>query len=257
MTAQAPTDASAPPLRVGITGQSGFIGTHLFNALRLIPELEVVEFSRAWWDDPVALAAFAARCDAIVHLAGLSRHPDGDLLYRVNVGLGVRLLDAAERAGTRPRLLLGSTTHEARDTKYHESKRELRRRFEAAGRAGVIHAATLLMPNAFGPYARPFFNSVVATFCHQVAGGEPATVANDAELELIYVGDLCAEIIRELRSPSGAPVFVPGGATAITVTELLEKLLAMRRQIDAGKPVRLCGDFEAKLYVTLLSYVSR
>lgn len=256
MTAQAPNDPPAPPLRVGITGQSGFIGAHLFSALRLTPELEVVEFRRAWWDDPTALAAFAARCDVIVHLAGLSRHPDGNFLKQTNVGLGVRLLDAAERAGNRPRLLLGSTTHEARDSNYHESKRELRRRFEAADRAGVIHAATLLMPNTFGPYARPFFNSVVATFCHQVARGEPATVANDAELELIYVGDLCAEIIRELRNPSGAPVFVPGGATAITVAELLGKLLAMRRQIDAGTPVRLCGDFEAKLYVTLLSYVS-
>lgn len=195
--------ADLPPLflqmktiRIGITGASGFIGRHLGGRIMVSEELEQVPFQREWFGQPERMKAFLASCDAVVHLAAVSRHGDGDFLYRVNVAMTQALADAAEMLDAPPVICLGSTTHIAKQLPYHASKRESRRILEAS-RAECV---TLLMPNVFGPYSRPFFNSVVSTFCRIAAdGGRPEKI-DHAELKLTYIDTLCVRILNAVRS---------------------------------------------------------
>lgn len=135
------------------------------------------------------MAEFLDRCDAVVHFAGLSRHADGDHLYRVNLSLAESLA-----RGLRPRVLehrsgpcvyFVSTTHMDRDLPYHASKRDGSRLLVATG-ARVV---TLFLANVFGEGSRPYYNSVVSTFCHLAACGQTPERMEDVELHLIAVDE--------------------------------------------------------------------
>jgi UDP-2-acetamido-2,6-beta-L-arabino-hexul-4-ose reductase len=156
-------------IRVGITGQAGFVGTHLYNWLRLQPDnFELIPFRDEIFEDPVGLKEWAGRCDAIVHLAALNRHNDPEEIYRVNLRLVRDLIRAMEEAGVAPHVLFSSSTQEDYDNPYGKSKKEGRELLlEWAGRTGAVFTG-LVIPNVFGPFGNPFYNSVVATFSHQL-----------------------------------------------------------------------------------------
>ena len=84
-------------IKVGITGQAGFVGTHLYNYLGLQPDVfERVPFEDVFFDQEDLLRAFVKRCDVIVHLAAMNRHPDPAVIYDTNIRLVKRLILAME-----------------------------------------------------------------------------------------------------------------------------------------------------------------
>ena len=150
-------------MRIGITGAEGFIGTAFRRYLTALGE-SALPCPRSAFDDPEEMTRFTSGCDAVVHFAGLSRHPDGDLLLNTNLRLTAALIDGLKASGSHAHVYLASTTHEQRALPYHESKRRSRRMLEEwAAESGNAYT-TLLMPNTFGPCARPFFNSVVSIY---------------------------------------------------------------------------------------------
>ena len=190
-------------MRIGITGSTGFIGSHLASALRRHGgSFVVLECPRAAFEEPVLMRDFAAQCDQVVHLAAVSRHPDGAWLLAENVRLTEALTAGLRAADFHGTVWLGSTTHEAKTLPYHESKRRSRALLEAwAARSGG-RAVTLLMPNVFGPCGKPFFNSVVATFAHLAARGRTPERIDDVELKLISIGTLCRQFRELLSAPA-------------------------------------------------------
>jgi len=212
-------------MKIGITGSEGFIGGHLARACEgrgwAVSACPRESFAR-----PEELAAWVGSCDRVVHLAGLSRHPDGELLYRTNMALA-EALDTALQAVPRP-LYFASTTHDlTHDLPYHRSKRDARALFERSGRYPVI---TLRMANAFGPGSRPFYNSVVSTFCKIAADGGTPERVDDVPLELIDVGELVAAIDDLLADPAPVTGAVEIGARHfIRLPELWEKLARWRK----------------------------
>lgn len=238
-------------IRVGITGQSGFIGGTLYRLLRITEHIECVDFHRDYFASPEALAGFVRRCDSIVHLAAVSRHPDGERLFQTNLQLTERLLAAARATGFRGAIYLGSTTHEAKEQPYHASKRASRARLEAWAAETGGRCTTLLMANTFGPGSRPFYNSVVSTFCRQCARRQPCTVTGDSLLELIYVDDLVRAIRDLLLTPPDSPAVTIAATDRLTVSALAAKLQAFAAAAD--KPV-LHGRFDAALFNTFVSY---
>ena len=90
-------------IKVGITGQSGFVGTHLYNTLGLYPgEFERVPFEDDYFVDVERLKTFVKSCDVIVHLAAVNRHTDAHVLYETNMRLIKQLIAAMETTNTRP-----------------------------------------------------------------------------------------------------------------------------------------------------------
>ena len=241
-------------MRIGITGAEGFIGSRLARALRRDGTFAVAACPREAFDDPGLMRDFAARCDQAVHLAAVSRHPDGAWLLAENIRLTEALIAGLRAADFRGTVWLGSTTHEAKTLPYHESKRRSRALLEAWARDTGNRAVTLLMPNVFGPYGKPFFNSVVATFAHLAARGLEPERVDDAELKLISLPTLSRTVAGLLAAPpsaSGAVRIADEYTVALPrLWELLRDFAAVRR--TGGFPV-LHTALEADLWETLLA----
>ena len=214
-----------------------------------------MSFPRGAFEDPSEMSALCRQCDVLVHFAGLSRHPDGKFLLNTNLRLIASLIEGLKHSGSHAHVYLASTTHEQRSLPYHESKRRSRQMFEEWAAGSGNPYTTLLMPNTFGPYARPFFNSVVSTFCYQAAHGQTPDRIDPAELKLIHVRTLCREILRTVRrnEPGVTAVEIPH-EYEIRLDRMWKILQNWRGQLSQGKTPLPADPFETGLLETFLSY---
>jgi len=247
-------------INIGITGQAGFVGTHLFNTLGLYPEqYQRVPFEDAFFADPETLRSFVRQCDVIVHLAAMNRHNDPDVIYSTNTGLVRQLITALEAEGSRAHVLFSSSTQEERDNLYGKSKKEGRELLESWAKAAGASFTGMVIPNVFGPFGNPYYNSVIATFCHQLTHGETPRIEVDGQINLIHVSELVQHILQQVEfkatSPGISRFDVPF-TSSIRVSELLRKLESFRKDyFDQGIIPDLDDPFDRKLFTTFLCYI--
>jgi UDP-2-acetamido-2,6-beta-L-arabino-hexul-4-ose reductase len=183
-------------IKIGITGQAGFIGTHLFNTLSLHPDKYIIiPFRDEFFQSEEALDAFVKQCDVIVHLAAMNRHNDPNVLYKTNLELVQKLIDSMERTNSKPYVIMSSSLQEELDNLYGLSKREGRELFNQWAERNGAKFTGLIIPNVFGPFGVPFYNSVISTFSYQICNKQAPKIEVDNELKLIYVGDLVKVIL--------------------------------------------------------------
>lgn len=246
-------------IRVGITGQAGFIGTRLWNLLGTQPEtFERVPFEDAFFEDAAKLRAFVKSCDAVVHLAAVNRHPDESVLFETNIRLVDDLIAAMEAENVTPHVLFSSSTQEARDNRYGNSKRIGREHFQAWAERTGARFTGCVVPNVFGPYGRPNYNSVVATFCHKLTHGEEPVIQVDGEIRLIEVGDLCREFLRVITDGITAAEYpIPEGGIR-RVSELLETFRSYT-SLYCGQGIipDLPTPFDVQLFNTFRGYIDQ
>ncbi len=244
-------------LCVGVTGAGGFIGQHLARRLAAEQGVRVDRCPRAAWHDERALDRLAAGCDWIVHLAGVNRG-DAEEILAVNAELLDKLLGATARCARPPHIVLASSTQRERATAYGYSKRDGDQRVAAWVAEGRRRTATsLIIPNVYGPGCRPFYNSVVATFCHQLARGEEPTVTEDAAVDFVWVNDLVDQIVDVVRGgAAGFSLMGVGKTGTLRVTELLAKLKQFRKaRLEDGVLPDVTDRFDASLYATFESHL--
>jgi Nucleoside-diphosphate-sugar epimerases len=176
--------------KIGITGQAGFVGNHLYTTLSLRDDVELVPFERSFFNDNKALEKFVSNCDSIVHLAAMNRHEDPNVIYNANIGLVQELIDACIHTGSKPHIIFSSSSQESKDNLYGKSKKEGKEKFMEWAKDSGAKFTSLTIPNVFGPFGKPNYNSVVATFCYKVSRNEEPTILNDGEVGLIYINDL-------------------------------------------------------------------
>ncbi len=248
-------------LRVGITGQAGFIGTHLFNYLNLKKEeISTVPFEDRYFENEKLLNSFVSGCDAIVHLAAMNRHPDPQVIYDTNISLVKTLINSLEATGSRPHVLFSSSTQEERDNLYGKSKQTGRELFESWARRNGSLFTGLVIPNVFGPFGKPFYNSVIATFCHQLTQGESPRIDIDAGLQLIYINELVGvfyKFITDSERESDIIKFKVPFTAGMKVTEILGLLETYKKTYfeDHCFP-ELSSPFEYNLFNTFRSYIN-
>ncbi|MEM8863951.1 MAG: NAD-dependent epimerase/dehydratase family protein, partial [Planctomycetota bacterium] len=186
-------------ITVGITGPSGFLAGHTARLLASNEHIEVVLCPREYFGDATRLQAFVERCDSIIHLAGMNRGSNDDI-YAINTQLVDQLLGATEGKNAATQIIFSSSTQ--RDSVYGKSKQYCERRLAEWAEAKPDRSATtFVIPNIFGPGCRPHYNSVVATFCHMLAGGKTPEVLQDNAIEFIWVTDVAQAIAKELNEP--------------------------------------------------------
>lgn len=252
-------------IKIGITGQPGFVGTHLFNTLGLYPDkFERVPFEDAFFQDQEKLKAFVQSCDAIVHLAAMNRHNDPEVLYQTNIGLVKQLIDACEATQSKPHILFSSSTQEERDNLYGRSKKEGRQLFEQWAERNEAQFTGFVIPNVFGPFGNPYYNSVVATFCHQLTHNETPKIEVDGEIKLIYVGELVEAMIEQITTIYNLPftiynlpstIYVPH-TSEIKVSALLQKLTEFKENyFEKGTIPNLDNPFDRNLFNTFVCYI--
>lgn len=245
-------------LKVGITGQAGFVGTHLFNSLGLYPtEFTRVEFDDSFFENTGALKEFVKKCDVIIHLAAMNRHGDPQVIYDTNIRLVKQLISAMDATGSRPHVIFSSSTQEERDNPYGRSKKEGRELFETWAARNNSRFTGLIIPNIFGPFGHPFYNSVIATFCYQLTHSEEPKIDIDGNLKLIYVSELLENMIHLIKSqPSTIDnLIVPHSAT-IKVSDLLKKLIGYKESyFENGIIPCLDNPFDRNLFNTFLCFI--
>ena len=221
--------------RIGITGQNGFIGRHLYNSLGLRENVELIDFDRFIFDSKENLEAFVKNCDIIVHLAAMNRHESQQVIYDTNVALVKKLIDACEASNTIPWIIMSSSTQEEKDNLYGASKRKGRTLLENWAKKNNAKTTGMLIPNVFGPFGKPFYNSVFATFCHQVVNGETPNIINDGNLQLIYINELCDAFIEVIDQEKIGKQLIPHHHE-MKVSKLLARLQSYYQDyIEAGK----------------------
>ena len=257
-------------MKLLITGAHGFVGRNLTETLRAVrdgkdrtrglpTDLEILECTRQTAQSE--LEGFCADCDFVFHLVGVNR-PETEAEFQTgNADFTGTLLSALERHGNTCPVLLASSVQAERDNPYGRSKREAEALVRAHGEKTGAKALVYRLPNLFGKWCRPNYNSVVATFCHNIARGLPITV-NDPKtvLTLCYIDDVVDEFLRalagrETREGAFCRVGVEHEVTLGHIAALLERFHGQPRTLVM--PELPAGSFEKKLYSTYLSYLPK
>lgn len=251
-------------MNVVVTGARGFLGKNLVVALRRRAGLRVIEIVRATprADREAALAT----ADAVAHLAGVNRPPRDDDHEPGNAGVTRELCDTLRRLGRAPRIVFASSTRAAGDDAYGRSKRAAEQALEAYAVQTGAPVALFRLPNVFGKWCRPHYNSFVATFCHEIARDGTVVVDDpDAAVDLVHVDDVVAAFVAELtaspgqaaspasRSASGSTLRTGPPATRTTVGRvktMLEEFRDLRRTLVVPD---LADPFARRLYATYVS----
>ncbi|PJA04471.1 MAG: epimerase [Flavobacteriales bacterium CG_4_10_14_0_2_um_filter_35_18] len=260
---QPPITNHQSPITIGITGQAGFVGTHLFNFLGIQENVERILFRDEFFQDEKVLQAWVSQCDVIVHLAALNRHNDPEVIYKTNLELVQKLISACEATNSKPHILFSSSTQEEKDNLYGKSKKEGRELFEKCAERNGAQFTGLIIPNVFGSFGNPYYNSFIATFCHQLTHGEQPKIEVDGEVKLIYVG----ELVKEIFSVISDSLLVTSHQSLITnhqlqfTTEIkVSKVLSFLESyksnyFEKGIISNLDNEFEKNLFNTFLCYI--
>ncbi|MCI7254383.1 MAG: NAD-dependent epimerase/dehydratase family protein [Oscillospiraceae bacterium] len=243
-----------------ITGAGGFVGKNLVATLRTAGYTDLMLFEKD--DTPETLADYCRRAAFVVHLAGINRPTDPSEFYTGNAGLTDTLLANLEAAGNTAPVLVTSSTQAELDNDYGKSKRQAEEAIFAHRRRTGATVYVFRMPGVFGKWCRPNYNSVVATFCHNVAHGLPIQVRDSAfSLPLVYIDDVVACILAAfdgdvMMDRSATPICHMHPIHEVTLgrlAELIQGFAAGRTSLAV--PDLAPGSFEKKLYSTYLSYL--
>jgi len=249
-------------MRVLITGANGFVGRNLQLRLQERRDVQVVCYTR---DQQVEqLAELLEGVDFVFHLAGVNRPKDPKEFTTGNTDLTSDLYQAVAAAARSARraipILYTSSTQAAQDNAYGRSKHEAEEALLAAGRDPLVPVHVFRLANVFGKWCRPNYNSVVATFCHNVARDLPIQV-NDpqAALTLVYIDDVVQRFVQlmdgavPMTDTDGFATVQPQYAT--TVGELARLIRAFRDSRGSLVTERVGSGLVRALYATYVSYL--
>ena len=243
-------------MKVLITGSNGFVGKNLIAHLSERSDIEVLRFTRE--DDPAQLPLLMAEVDFVFHLAGVNRPKDPGEFKAGNTDLTRVLCDAVVTTGRDIPILYTSSSQAELDNPYGSSKREAEEVLMSLGKKHGIKVYIFRLPNVFGKWARPNYNSAVATFCYNTVHGLPIQVNDpNANINLVYIDDVVSHFIAALDgklTTVGFSVVAP--QYTISVGALAAQLEAFRdsRNTLITEPVGT-GLIRA-LYSTYVSYLT-
>jgi len=249
-----------------VTGSAGFMGRNLTVALARRDDLHVLGYDVDTGGD---LSALVAEADVVYHLAGVNRPPDPSEYARGNAGLTADVCRIGAACDAPPMIVLSSSIQAELDNPYGKSKlaaeEEVRRYSEATGARGIVFR----LPNVFGKWSRPNYNSAVATFCHNIARDLPITVSDPArEMRLVYIDDVVAAFVALLDLSDGSdrsdssdasdstfrygtvePVF------CLTLGEIVERIRALRASRESLMLPDLSDSLNRRLLATYNSFL--
>jgi UDP-2-acetamido-2,6-beta-L-arabino-hexul-4-ose reductase len=240
-----------------VTGAAGFIGKNLCVTLEQRRDIELLRYDLD--DEAETLAGYASRADFVYHLAGVNRPQKVEEFDTGNRGFTEELLDMLESNGRKAPVAMTSSIQAALDNPYGISKKAAEDMvFEWSRRTGTP-AYVYRLPNVFGKWCRPNYNSVVATFCHNIAHGLPIQISNPAiELSLVYIDDVLEELAAAMDGSAhrGADgfCFVPR-TFKVTLQRLADTIHSFAESRVSLVMPNFEGDFEKYLYAAFTSYL--
>jgi len=242
-------------MNILVTGSNGFIGKNLIVRLNEL-DIQVTAYTRK--NSTQDLERLIKGADCIVHLAGENRPKDEKDFDTVNTGLTASICDAVRSSGKKISIILASSIQADLDNAYGKSKLDA----EVAVKALEIDTGCPVhvyrLPGVFGKWCKPNYNSVVATFCHNISHDLPIQVNNpDYELSLVYIDDVVKEFVKVIQGERGVekvPLVQP--EYKIKLGDLASQIKIFKESRDSLITEKVGSGLIRKLYSTYLSYLS-
>ena len=242
-------------MSIVVTGAEGFIGRNLRQRLKELGHDDVVPVTSGTSVQELAEALKTA--DFVFHLAGVNRPQDPAEFASGNAGFTQLLCEQLQASGRSTPVAFASSTQAALGNAYGISKRQAEEALQRYAVAAGAPVYLFRLTNVFGKWARPNYNSAVATFCHNIARGLPITV-NDpsAPLKLVYVDDVVDALLRLLGDAPPAAGFVEAGPVhETTVGELAYTIQGFADSRGSLMTDRVGTGLVRALYSTYVSYL--
>ncbi|WP_026818195.1 NAD-dependent epimerase/dehydratase family protein [Arthrobacter castelli] len=240
-------------MKVAVTGGHGFLGWHTAVRLRALYDIEPVLLRREDFADPSGLSTALSQVDTVIHLAGVNRAGTDDEVESGNMQIAEVLAEALTEAGGRHHVVYGNSIQSELDNPYGRGKARAGEALKSALMTTGGSVANVLLPNLFGEHGQPYYNSFVATFCHEIAHGRKPEVTGDKEVRLLHAqraADLLIEssLRREnhQRTPEG---------DSFQVSEILIRLIDFDDAYGQGQIPALTDPFTIDLFNTFRSYL--
>ncbi len=231
-------------MTIGINGY-GFIGYHLWVYLNYkCDDIEVVRLSRNLEDDLDNLG----KCNVVIHMAEKNR---GDInkLYKNNKKSAKYLTEMLDKVGNKPTIIYTSSTHENDDDLYGKWRRENNKMFSNWAK----DFKSIKLPNIFGPFCKPNYNSFIATFCDKILKNEKLQVNNN-KVNLLYVENLCSQIYEVIKKDKPNISY----DKTVSVKYVYDTLLKFKQEyLNENKIPKYKNEFELNLFNTFRSYLNK
>jgi UDP-2-acetamido-2,6-beta-L-arabino-hexul-4-ose reductase len=243
-------------MNILVTGAKGFVGKNLIAELNNRGYNDIFEFSRE--SDPSLLEKYTKQCDFVFHLAGVNRPKDKNEYMEGNFGFTSKLLELLKKHGNKSTVLITSSTQAEKDNSYGRSKKAGEDLLFNYYRETDVKVYVYRLTNLFGKWSKPNYNTVVATFCHNIARGLEIQVNNpDAELNLCYIDDVLEEFLRALEgNPTKQDDYCGVPVTHNIKLGELEKLIMSFKESRTNLSIpNMEDELTKKLYSTYLSFL--
>ena len=228
---------------VGINGSYGFIGYHLWVYLNYkCDDIEVIRLSKDLKNDLNNLN----KCDTIIHMAEKNRGYPSQL-YKDNKKSAKHLTEMLDKVGNKPSIIYTSSTHEGDDNLYGLWRRENNEMFNK----WANNFKSIKLPNIFGPFCKPNYNSFVATFCYKVIQNEEIQI-NDSDVNLLFVENLCSQIYKVIKGDR----LIISYDKKVNIKYIYNTLLRFKQEyLNENKIPKYEDKFELNLFNTFRSYL--
>ena len=242
-------------MKILITGPDGFIARNLTARLSACGYTDLMLCGRSTTTEE--LRAFAASCDAVLHLAGVNRPLTEQEYWTTNVGFTGRLLDYLKANRHCPHIIFASSIQAEKDNPYGKSKAQAERKCIQFLEEADARLTIYRFPNVFGKWCRPDYNSVVATFCYRIARNMPVEIHDaDAVVELAYIDDVVDAMIYSLEHGGQEVYGQIHPVYQCRVGELADLIMSFRSQRLNYELPDTGSDFVKKMYSTYISYLA-
>lgn len=243
-------------MKILVTGASGFVGKNLIAELYNRGYKDIYEFNRN--TDRGLLDEYARDCEFVFHLAGVNRPKDEREYMEGNFGFTAELLDLLKKHNNKSPVLITSSIQAELDNPYGKSKRAVEDLLFSYSKETGAKSLIYRLPNLFGKWSRPNYNTVVATYCYNISRGLDIQINNpDKELILCYIDDVLEEFIKALEgkeSRVGEYCYV-STTHKIRLGELAEKIKCFKDSRRNLSIPDMSNDLTKKLYSTYLSFL--
>ena len=240
-----------------VTGSAGFVGKHLMESLGRRPGVQAVGVDIG--SKPEDLETALAQADAIFHLAGTNRPQNVEEFTTGNADFTAHICERLQQLGRHPLIVFSSSIQAALDNPYGVSKRQAEDAISRYAEEAKAPAAIFRLRNVFGKWCRPNYNSVTATFCHNIAHDLPISISDpDRELELVYIDDVVAGFLAALDQPPAVGTCERREILKfhkITLGGLAEKIRSFRESRKTLLLPDFSDELTKRLYATYLSYL--
>ncbi|MFK7780589.1 MAG: NAD-dependent epimerase/dehydratase family protein, partial [Candidatus Gracilibacteria bacterium] len=242
-------------MRVLITGANGFIAKNLIVTLKKMPHIEILKYYKD--DTHDRLVELLKQSDFVFHLAGVNRPKDNEEFYKGNSNLTQTIVDILESENKKTPILLSSSTQVGSDNDYAKSKQEAEEIIKNYAQKSSVNCSIYRLPNVFGKWSKPNYNTVIATWCYNIARDKEIEVNDkNAQLNLVYIGDVVHAFLDRLHVNSSDQLYYEVQTVHKKTLGEIEKLLYRFR--DSRKDLlipNIAVGFERVLYATYLSFL--